>query len=124
METIPPTIEPQSQPMADQPLAGKKKSLLVPVLLGLTVVILGGIFGLLLQQNSNPAVSLPTASPSPTPTSTPTTNQPLSDVASTSAFIEMESGIASLSAAVAALNISDTALNPPSLDLPLGLETK
>lgn len=129
-DTLPPTTQPQPQPMADRPLAEiepeqtKKKSFLVPILLGTAVLLLGGVFGLLLRQGNTKLPSETVAPLTPTPTNMQTTNQPLSAIASTSAFTQTETGIASLSAAAAALNVADTTLNPPSLDLPLGLETK
>lgn len=128
MENTTPIIEPELQPnlpLPETPVPEipKKKSPLVLIFLGVAVLILGGIFGILLRKNvtSQPT---PTASNTAVPTPTPAVNRPLSAIASTSAFLQTESAIASLSAAAAALNVSDTTLNPPSLDLPLGLETK
>ncbi|MFH0749830.1 MAG: hypothetical protein V1917_02865 [Candidatus Gottesmanbacteria bacterium] len=126
-DTIPTTIE--SQQTADRTLAEipeipEKKSLLVPILLGVAVLILGAIFGILLRDDLKRQTPDVIQTSSPTPTPTMSTNQPLSAIASTSAFLQTESAIASLSAAAKVLNVSDTTLNHPSLDLPLGLETK
>ncbi len=130
MENTQPSIEPitpqiqqtqNSQPVVESP---RKKSALVPILLGLAVLILGGIFGLLVQQKGTIQPSSQTQVISPTPTITVNTNKPLSAIATTSAFMQTETTITSLSSAAAILNVSDTTLNPPTLDLSLGLDTK
>jgi hypothetical protein len=135
MENTIPTIDPipTSSPVPDAPTIApvppmeeipKKKSLLVPLLLGLSVLILGAIFGILLRQDLMQKPPTVTETVSVTPTITISPNQPLSAIASTSAFLQTESTIGSLSAAINGLNVSDTTLNPPVLDLPLGLDIK
>lgn len=135
MENTPPTINPTPTnaptfdtqppvPVMPTPETPKKKTLLVPLLLGVAVLILGAIFGLLLRQDLMQKPPVATQTETITPTVTISPNQPLSAIASTSAFMQTENAIASLSAAINALNVSDTTLNPPTLDLPLGLDTK
>lgn len=55
-----------------------------------------------------------------TPTPTPTPVREFSPVASQSAFIDFSLAVASLSASVQNLNVYDSALAPPVLDLELG----
>lgn len=118
-------FQPVIQPSVEKPYTEKPKSKLVPILLGITVILLGGIYGMLISQvKKTPAATVVNATPTPTATPSISTTQPLSGIATTSAFVNLESTVASLSSAINALNVSDTTLNPPTLDLPLGLETK
>jgi len=117
-------FQPVIQPSVEKPYTEKPKSKLVPILMGIAVVLLGGIYGLLISQVQKPKVTQIAATPTPTAEPTLSTRQPLSGIATSSAFVSLESSVASLSAAINALNVSDTTLNPPTLDLPLGLDTK
>ena len=56
----------------------------------------------------------PVATPTPTPVRTP------SALATQSAFLALEQGVASLSAQITATQTQDQTLTPPVLDLPLG----
>lgn len=114
-QQIPPTL-----PATEQP---KKRTTIVPLLLGITILMLGAVFGVLLRQDliKKPSV---TQSQLQTPTPTIVSNQPLSAIATTSAFMEAEQAIASLSAEATLLNVNDTTVNPPIIDLPLGLDAK
>ena len=118
------TFQPTIEPSIEKPYTEKPKSKLVPILLGVGIVILGGIYGLLSARIQKPITTLVDTQPTPTAEPTISTAQPLSSIATSSAFMTIESSIASLSAAINALNVSDTTLNPPTLDLPLGLDTK
>jgi len=114
-QPIPPRLPPTEQPT--------KKTIVVPLLLGITILMLGAVFGVLLRQDliNKPSITQPQLQ---TPTPTIVSNQPLSAIATTSAFMEAESAIASLSAEAASLNMNDTTVNPPIIDLPLGLDAK
>ena len=118
------TFQPTIEPSIEKPYTEKPKSKIVPILLGVGIVILGGIYGLLSSQMQKPKTMQIEAQPTPTTEPTISTSQPLSSIATSSAFMTIESSIASLSAAINALNVSDTTLNPPTLDLPLGLDAK
>ncbi len=118
------TFQPVIQPSVEKPYTEKPKSKLMPILMGIAVVLLGGIYGLLISRIQKPTETQPAATPTPVAEPSITTMQPLSAVATTSAFIALENSVASLSSAINALNVSDTTLNPPTLDLPLGLDTK
>lgn len=114
-QPIPPRLPPTEQPT--------KKTIVVPLLLGITILMLGAVFGVLLRQDLIKKPSI-TQSQLQTPTPIIVSNQPLSAIATTSAFMEAESAIASLSAEAASLNMNDTTVNPPIIDLPLGLDAK
>jgi len=124
---IPPK-EPQFQPTievsVEKPYTEKPKSKLVPILLGVAIILLGGIYGMLIGQVKKTPTATAVITPTPTNEPSISTTQPRSSISTTSAFLNIESSISSLSSAINALNVSDTSLNPPSLDLPLGLDTK
>jgi len=117
-------FQPVIQPSVEKPYTEKPKSKLVPILLGIAVVLLGGIYGLLVSQIQKPDKTQPAVTPTPVAEPSIATTQPLSGIATSSAFMALEQSVASLSSAINALNVSDTTLNPPALDLPLGLDTK
>ena len=81
----------------------------------LVVIGLGG--GLLTAMRQ--PVSLPTPTPSDTPTPTPK-SKPVVPVATQSAYLELTKSVASLSAQIKNLQVSDTTLTPPTVELPLG----
>ncbi len=58
--------------------------------------------------------SAPTASPTPTPI------RQLSAIATTSAFLNLDTAVSSLSTSVKSYNTNDPSLSPPVIDLPLG----
>lgn len=68
----------------------------------------------------------PTIVVSPTPiASAPTpVNRQMSSIASQSAFLNAMQSIASLSASISALTLNDSTFNPPSIELPLGFDSK
>ena len=82
------------------------------------ILVLFGIIGLsTMKSRVAPVIPVPT----PTPVlATPTPIQPLSLVATQSAFLQFASSVASLSAAVSDSTIQDQTLAPPVLSLPLG----
>lgn len=83
-----------------------------------TVLLLFAFGGIAL-----PTRNAPIAVPSPTLLATPTPVRPLSAVATTSAFVTLESFAASVSAQIQAAQTQDPSLVPPTLDLPLGYDT-
>lgn len=117
-------FQPTIQPSVEKPYREKPKSKLVPILLGVVVILLGGIYGMLISQLQKPKPTQTVITPTPTAEPSMATTQPLSAIASSSAFMNIETSVASLSTAIGSLNVSDTTLNPPTLDLPLGLDTK
>jgi len=111
------------QPMHINPPAPAPapKSVTPPILIYVLfaiILVMAGIIGLLIMRpRATPAVPVPT----PTPVlATPTPIQPLSIVATQSAFLEFASSVASLSAAVSDRTVQDQTLAPPVLTLPLG----
>jgi len=120
--TLEPALQPSSAPVP--PEMTKKRVPWVAILLGVAILMMGAIYGLQVGRS----VKVQTPTPSVAPTANPTTEtvkqRELAPVATASAFLEIERSIASLSAAINAMNTNDTSLNPPSIELPLGLETK
>jgi len=123
--TINPEVpfQPDIKPSQEKPYTEKPKSKLVPILLGIVILILGGIYGMLIAKEK-PTQTITPSEPTPTASSSITISQPLSALATTSAFLTVEQTIASLSSAITTLNVTDTTLNPPTIDLSLGLEVK
>ncbi len=83
-------------------------------------VATAGILLLILIRSLWPARApeVPIIAPSPTPSPTPI--RELSAIATQSAFIFLETRLASVSAAITATNLDDPSLSPPIIDLPLG----
>lgn len=91
--------------------------IIIYILLSIILVLVGIIGLLIIKPRVVPAVPVPT----PTPVlATPTPIQPLSAIATQSAFLQFASSVASLSAAVSDSTIKDQTLAPPVLNLPLG----
>lgn len=109
-------------PPAPTPVpAPAPKSVTPPIIIYILlaiILVMAGIIGLLIvKPRVVPAV--PTPSPAPA-IATPTPIQPLSNIATQSAFLQFASAVASLSAAVSDSTIQDQTLAPPVLSLPLG----
>lgn len=85
---------------------------LLLVLVG-TALVAGAIF-----HPKQIEVQAPQVSPTPTPT--PVITRALSGVATTSAFLDLEASVASLSASLSTTNLDDTSIAPPTIDLSLG----
>jgi hypothetical protein len=81
------------------------------------IILLLGISGFLYyqKQHQNPV----TMQPTPTPTET-SVNKLVNPIATSSAFIELENSVASLSAKINSYNANDPSLSPPVIDLSLG----
>lgn len=118
------SFQPDIKQSFEKPYKEKSKSKLVPILLGIVIVILGGIYGMLISQVKPKNQTMTESKPTPSASPSLQTTQPLSSLATSSAFLTAEQTIASLSAAITSLNVSDTTLNPPAIDLSLGLEVK
>ena len=118
----PPIISPPNMPQTVPPPPGPSATPIPPglllALIGAVILILGGIIGLVAIRPSR-IVAVPTPTPS-IPTATPTPVRTFSPVASQSAFMNLETATASLSAQINAYNIQDQSLTPPVLVLPLG----
>lgn len=82
------------------------------------VFIFVGVVGLILLQKQQTAG--PVTEPTPTPTVSTAQQKTLSPIATESAFMQFETAVATLSAAVAAYSPIDQTLVPPALVLPLG----
>lgn len=110
LPTAPPPGEPVSQ---HQQIP---KWLIVAAIIVTVLLVAMGI----VQLTQRPSV---VAIPTPTPTipSSPTPIRTLSPIATTSAFLTLDSSVASYAATVKAYNTSDPSLSPPVLDLNLGL---
>lgn len=118
-----PPFQPDIKPSQEKPYTEKPKSKLVPILLGIVILILGGIYGMLIGQ-AKPTQTITPSQPTPTVSPSIALTQPLSFLSTTIAFLTVEQTIASLSSAITTLNVTDTTLNPPTIDLSLGLEVK
>lgn len=68
----------------------------------------------------------PVIAPTPTPTITvtPTPMRHVAAAATMSAFIDFEAGLSSLSATLGAVEITDSNLTPPTVELPLGFSNQ
>ena len=84
----------------------------------LIILILIGLGGGFMLANKKP-ITTPAPTPTETPTPTPKTKSVV-PIATQSAYLEIASGVASLSAAINVLQISDTTMSPPTVEIPLG----
>jgi len=104
---------PVQQPIVQEPQ--KKGFDLRYVFLALIFIgISGGLFAVTRK---------PTPIPIPTPTETPTPSPKTKSViplATQSAYLSLTESIASLSSQIQAMQVSDTTLSPPTIELPLG----
>lgn len=106
-------------PTPEQPTTPPSPRIPMIWLVGGGVAIVG-ILLLLLVRSLWPARApeIPIIAPSATPSPTPI--RELSPVATQSAFISLQTRLASVSAAISATNLDDPSLSPPVIDLPLG----
>jgi hypothetical protein len=101
-----------------------KKKLPVGLIIGFTVLFLLVFGGMVfVQSRANRAVT-PVAVVTPTEEPTPTIASRLSPIATSAAFLQFDSNLASLSATINAFSLSDGSLTPPTIDLDLGLSNK
>jgi len=97
-----------------------KKFPVIGVVTGIVIVLAVIIGGVIAQ---NPKIITGNPAPNPTlvaPPPSPTPERQLSFIASQSAFIQIETNVASLSGSIQNIIVSDPSLSPPVLDLPLG----
>lgn len=141
--TPPPAPIPELQPQTNQPVMGatpvdnaqmpplpanpmakikelgsKHKGPLAIAGIILVVIIVSTLVASAARRPAPPVAPRPT----PTPAATPTPIREMSSVASESAFILFTESVASLSASIQKVNIYDSTLTPPVLDLPLGFK--
>ncbi|MBI3385483.1 hypothetical protein HY031_00140 [Candidatus Gottesmanbacteria bacterium] len=105
-----PIIEPK------QPFAPPARSVLL--IAGVTIIIL---FGLVVAWSvfRPKEVSGPPGGPSPSP-APPSTARSMRPFATSSAFLSVESSVASLSGVISSYSVEDSTIAPPTIDLPLG----
>lgn len=111
---VPPVAAP---PIEEGPPIKKTKRPFDLRYLFIMLIIVGLVGGLVT------VVKKQSTTPTPTPTDTPTPTlktKPVIPLATQSAYLELKSSVASLSAFVNSMNISDTTLTPPTIELPLG----
>jgi hypothetical protein len=119
----PPPLTPPIQPVIPEPTVQppivqppiKRSFDLRYLFLVLLIIGLGGAFFAMRR--------LPVSTPPPTPSDTPTPTpklKPVTPVATQSAYLELTKGVASLSASISTMQVSDTTLTPPTVELPLG----
>lgn len=114
------TPEPSLVTSVPQPPSQPKKFSVLGIVT-IVVIILALVGGGILAQKSNLFSPQPTTAPSPqTLQPTPTPERHLSLIATQSAFLQLQSNVASLSASIQNVIVSDPILSPPVLDLPLG----
>ena len=81
-------------------------------------IILIGIGGGFVTATRQPT-PIPLPTPSDTPTPTPK-SKPVVPFATQSAYLDLTKSVASLSGVIRTLQVSDTTLSPPTIELPLG----
>jgi len=89
----------------------------------LLILLLGGWVGFWVNKTVQikPSASVTT---NPIGTQPTPSNREQSIIASQSAFLNAQQSVASLSASISTLTITDTILNPPAIELPLGFDSK
>jgi hypothetical protein len=110
---------PPTNPQGQIPVRSKPN--LTPVWIAVGVlVIVAAIFGAtMVIVNSKPTTTVIIVTPTPVLV-TPTPMRAVNPVATTSAFLELEKNVSDLSSGLNRLNLNDTNLYPPVLDLSLG----
>ena len=83
----------------------------------LILIVIGIVGGFFAARRQPTPIALPT--PTDTPTSTPKA-KPVVPFATQSAYLDLTKSVASLSGVIGTLQVSDTTLSPPTLELPLG----
>lgn len=119
-QTTPPVapVPPQDTMAVIKGFAQKYKAQLAIAGIILVIIVVSTLVASATRRPAPPVVARPT----PTPAATPTPIRELSAVASQSAFILFTESVASLSASIQKVNIYDSTLTPPVLDLPLGFK--
>lgn len=112
--------QPLVMPPVQPPKQKTGSSIIKTILSVLAVLALGGWVGFWVNKTVTqikPTAPAATPSVSAQPT---TTHRKESAIASQSAFLTAVQSVASLSASVSNLTVTDTILNPPAVELPLG----
>jgi len=110
-----PTIPPRHQQVpAVSPLIKRPFDKRYLFILLIIIGIAGGFF-----TAGRQPIQTPGPTPSDTPTPTPK-SKPVIPMATQSAYIELTRKVASLSGAIQNIQVSDTTLSPPTIELPLG----
>jgi len=118
MEQTPQPISPTTHPAYNTttPKPKKKFDLRYLFLLLIFVGIGGGIWTAT-RESIQPLESVPTPSTLPIPTRT---SKPPIAAASQSGYLDLIQNVSSLSAHISTIQITDTTLSPPTIELPLG----
>lgn len=98
------------------PKSSKSKYLIIVSLIMVAAVAGIYVYMVNLSRPATVSVSRPVTSPA----ATPTPEKVLSQIATQSAFLALDAHVASLSADINNFILEDPALNPPTLELPLG----
>ncbi len=116
----PPTTEASVNVPTTEPLpVATAKTAQKPLVIAGVIVLLVGTIGLFIYKNlQKPPKPVLVVQTQPTPTPTPT--RIFSPLATQSAFLKLQSTVASLSAQLNNYVVDDPSLSPPVLDLPLG----
>jgi hypothetical protein len=120
--TTPSTPENAVSPIVTPPPTQPQKPKF-PLWVGLIIIVILIIISLLAGYYSSKRYQDGITTPGNTiasPTIAPITNQGNNPIATTSAFLQIEASVASLSARIAEYNPTDPQIAPPVLDLPLG----
>ena len=108
----------QEQQFAQQPPLQQPSKRLFDLRYLFIILILIGLSGSLFMVTKGKTTTLV---PTPTETPTPTPKvKPVVSMATESAYLELIQGVASLSAHINALEVSDSTLIPPTIELQLG----
>jgi hypothetical protein len=107
--------------LENPPIQPAKKSFTLWAKVGIVlgVIVLVAIIWFVVSKNLSDKKDVPIQVVA-TPTPTPIINSGVSPIATTSAFLQVEQSIASLSARIAGFSPIDSQVVPPVLDLPLG----
>lgn len=88
------------------------------------ILFLGGWVGFWVQKTVQQTTTTTSTTPTPAANAPSKIMRQESAIATQSAFLRVSQSVASLSASVQTLTITDTMLNPPAIELPLGFDTK
>lgn len=119
---IPPTTEPV--PVSTPPPVHPRRKL-SPLLIVVILAVCGMIIGAIAAQIGKSAgqqtiTPIPTFTPGPSPTPI----RPETEIATTSAFLDLNQRVSDLKAKINEYNPNDQSLTPPVLDLPLGFPAR
>lgn len=120
----PPSMPPITPDTASSPIPEPEPSIIArykkPLII--TLIILGVIVGTLVAASTigkqKPVSTAPTPTPTATPSPTPMRHVALT--ATTSAFLSFNASLSTLSATLQGIQITDSTLTPPTIELPLG----